>query len=95
MRKSEIKVKILEIMSILFQNSGVDTDVLEYVDLIDDLGMDSVDFISLIIELEAEFDIQIPDDWLLIDKFRECSSILSAVEELIVQKETEGGSCEQ
>lgn len=95
MEKSEIKVKILEIMSILFQNSGVDTDVLEYVDLIDDLGMDSVNFISLIIELEAKFDIQIPDDWLLIDKFRECSSILSAVEELIVQKETEGGSCEQ
>ena len=95
MEKSEIKVKILEILSILFQNSGVDTDVLEYVDLIDDLGMDSVNFISLIVELEAEFDIQIPDEWLLIDKFRECSSILSAVEELIVQKETEGGSCEQ
>ena len=82
-------------LSILFQNSGVDTDVLEYVDLIDDLGMDSVNFISLIVELEAEFDIQIPDEWLLMDKFRECSSILSAVEELIVQKETEGGSCEQ
>ena len=95
MEKSENKVKILEILSILFQNSGVDTDVLEYVDLIDDLGMDSVNFISLIVELEAEFDIQIPDEWLLMDKFRECSSILSAVEELIVQKETEGGSCEQ
>mgnify|MGYP005768010973 FL=1 len=95
MEKSEIKVKILEILSILFQNSGVDTDVLEYVDLIDDLGMDSVNFISLIVVLEAEFDIQIPDEWLLMDKFRECSSILSAVEELIVQKETEGGSCEQ
>lgn len=95
MEKSEIKVNILEILGVLFQNSGVDTDVLEYVDLIDDLGMDSVNFISLIVELEVEFDIQIPDEWLLIDKFRECSSILSAVEELIVKKETEGGSCEQ
>ena len=88
-------MNILEILGVLFQNSGVDTDVLEYVDLIEDLGMDSVNFFSLIVELEVEFDIQIPDEWLLIDKFRECSSILSAVEELIVKKETEGGSCEQ
>ena len=95
MEKRKIKEKVLEILSHLFQTSGVDTDVLEYVDLIDDLGMDSVNFISLIVELEVEFDIQIPDEWLLIDKFRECSSILSAVEELIVKKETEGGSCEQ
>ena len=69
--------------------------MLEFVDLIDDLGMDSVNFISLIVELEAEFDIQIPDEWLLMDKFRECSSILSAVEELIAQKEMEDDSCEQ
>lgn len=95
MEKSEIKAKILEILSNLFQNTGIDTDVLEYVDLIDDLGMDSVNFISLIVELEAEFDIQIPDEWLLVDKFRECSLILSAVEELIMPKETEDGSYEQ
>lgn len=95
MEKSEIKVKILEILSNLFQNTGIDTDVLEFVDLIDDLGMDSVNFISLIVELEAEFDIQIPDEWLLMDKFRECSLILSAVEELIAQKEMEDDSCEQ
>ena len=92
MEKSEIKVKILEILSNLFQNTGIDTDVLEFVDLIDDLGMDSVNFISLIVELEAEFDIH---EWLLMDKFRECSSILSAVEELIAQKEMEDDSCEQ
>lgn len=95
MEKNEIKAKILGILSNLFQNTGIDTDVLEYVDLIDDLGMDSVNFISLIVELEAEFDIQIPDEWLLMDKFREYSLILFAVEELIMPKETEDSSCEQ
>lgn len=95
MDKNEIKLKILEILNNLFQNSDVGTDVLEYVDFIDDLGMDSVHFISLIVELEAEFDIQIPDEWLLMNKFREYSSILSAVEELITQKETECAGCEQ
>lgn len=94
MEKNEIKAKIIGIMSNLFQNSDVDTDVLEYVDLIDDLGMDSVNFISLIIELEAEFDIQIPDDQLLMDKFREYSSIYSIVEELLISKEKEVSVCE-
>lgn len=94
MEKNEIKAKIIGIMSNLFQNSDVDTDVLEYVDLIDDLGMDSVNFISLIIELEAEFDIQIQDDQLLMDKFREYSSIYSIVEELLISKEKEVSVCE-
>lgn len=94
MEKNEIKAKVIGIMSNLFQNSDVDTDVLEYVDLIDDLGMDSVNFISLIIELEAEFDIQIQDDQLLMDKFREYSSIYSIVEELLMSKEKEVGVCE-
>lgn len=95
MEKSEIKTKILEILNHLFQNSGVDTEVIEYVDFIDDLGMDSIGFISLIVELETEFNIQIPDEWLLVDKFREYSSVFSAVEELILQKETDGVSCEK
>jgi acyl carrier protein len=95
MEKNEIKAKIIGIMSNLFQNSDVDTDVLEYVDLIDDLGMDSVNFISLIIELEAEFDIQIPDDQLLMDKFREYSSIYSIVDELLISKEKEVSVCKQ
>jgi len=95
MEKNEIKAKIIGIMSNLFQNSDVDTDVLEYVDLIDDLGMDSVNFISLIIELEAEFDIQIPNDQLLMDKFREYSSIYSIVDELLISKEKEVSVCKQ
>lgn len=95
MEKSEIKMKIIKILNNLFSDSDVDMDVLEYVDLIDDLGMDSINFISLIIELETEFDIQILDDWLLMEKFREYSLIFSVVEELITQKETGGGGhCE-
>ena len=66
----EIKNRIITILSRLFAESGVDTDILEYVDLVDDLGMDSINFISLIIELEAEFDIQIPDEWLQMDTFQ-------------------------
>ena len=83
---AEIKEKIIEIMSGLFSDSGVDTDILEYVDLIDDLGMDSINFVSLIIELEVTFDVQIPDEWLLMERFRTFSQIYSAVDALIKEK---------
>lgn len=93
--KSILKEKIIEALKKLFSNSEVDEDVFEYVDLIDDLGMDSISFVSLIIQLEVEFDIQIPDDWLQMERFRDCSLIISAVEELITQKEAEVDDCEQ
>ena len=69
----------------------MDADVLEYVDLTDDLGMDSVSFISLIIELEAEFDIQIPDEWLMTDIFQNYSLIYDAVETLLKETENANG----
>lgn len=84
----EIKEKIIEIISNLFSESGVDKDVLEYVDLIDDLGMDSVNFISLIIEIETSFEIQIPDEWLLMEKFQTYTLIYEAVDALLKEKET-------
>lgn len=87
MERNDIKEKIIDILDRLFSDSGVDRDILEYVDLIDDLGMDSINFISLIIELESTFDIQIPDDWLLMEKFQNYTLIYSAVEELLQIKE--------
>lgn len=88
MERNDIKEKIIDILDRLFSDTGVDSDVLEYVDLTDDLGMDSISFISLIIELESTFDIQIPDDWLLMEKFQNYTQIYSAVEELLRIKGT-------
>lgn len=47
-------------------------------------GVDSFDFISLIVEIENEFDINIPDDFLTISSFdvkRILNYIASIVEE--------------
>ena len=49
----EIKNKIINVLNELFSEAGVDKDILEYVDLVDDLGMDSINFVSIIIELET------------------------------------------
>ena len=83
----EVKDKIIVILADLFSNPGVDREVLEYVDLVDDLGMDSISFISIIIELETAFNVQVSDEWLNIEKFRDYSAIYEAVEELLLLSE--------
>lgn len=67
-------------ISNLFPNSGIDSDILEYVDLIDDLGMDSVTFISIVVEIESIFEIIVPDDMLLMENFRNADGILAVIE---------------
>ena len=81
-----IKKEIIELISELFVNKGVDTDVIEYADLIDDLGMDSITFISIVVEIEAHFGIEIPDQMMLLECFRQVDDIVSIVEKEITQK---------
>ena len=81
MDKNEIKSKLVDMLAELFPDSVVDKDVLEYADLMDDLGMDSITFISLIVELEGVFEIIVPDDMLLMENFRNIDSIIQIVED--------------
>ena len=80
MEHDEIKVKVIEMLNNLFPNSGIDFDVLEYTDLIDDLGMDSITFISIVIEVESTFDIIVPDEMLLMENFKNVDRILEVIE---------------
>ena len=78
-----IKNELIKLVSELFQDKGIDSDLIEYVDLIDDLGMDSMIFLSVIIELETTFDIIIPDDLLLMENFREIDTIVDIVKKSV------------
>lgn len=80
MEKSKIKVKLIDILNHMFANAGVNPDLLCYVDLIDDLGMDSMSFISIVIEVESMFDITVPDEMLLMENFRNVDKIIEIVE---------------
>lgn len=80
MKNGDIKSKVIDMLNNLFPNSGIDSDILEYVDLIDDLGMDSVSFISIVIEVESIFEIIVPDDMLLMENFRNVDGILAVIE---------------
>ena len=87
MNRDEIKEKLIALCAEIFKDSNVDTDLLEYVDFADDLGMDSITFITLIVELEATFDITVPDDLLLMDNFKTMDDINKLVYKLCQSQE--------
>ena len=86
MTKEKIKQEVIEMISELFKNKGFDSDIIEYVDLIDDFGMDSITFISIVVEVEAHFDIIVPDDMLLLENFKCVEDIVSIVENELSKK---------
>jgi acyl carrier protein len=81
---AEIKEKLIVLCAEIFQKTGVDTDLLEYVDFEDDLGMDSLTFITLIVEIESHFEIIIPDELLLMENFRTINAIGQIVENQLI-----------
>ena len=80
MTRDDIKVAVIELLEELFAEANFDANILEYIDLIDDAGMDSISFISLIVEIESKFDIIVPDDKLLMDNFKNVDDIIVVVE---------------
>lgn len=89
MTTENIKKELINLMSILFTDNGFDVDIIEYTDLIDDLDMDSITFISLIVEIESLFNIQIPDDFLLMDNFKNINDIIKVVAEQLMNNLSE------
>ncbi len=86
MNIDNVKHELVNLITVIFQNTGIDTDVIEEIDFVDDLGMDSITFISMIIEIESYFDIKVPDDYLLIDKFKNIDQIIGIIEEASKKK---------
>jgi acyl carrier protein len=60
MTKEEIFEKVRELVA---ERLNVDEDeVTEDAKFIDDLGADSLDIVELVMDLESEFDLEIPDE---------------------------------
>lgn len=94
MTTNEIKFEVTHLISELFKENGFDTDIVEYTDLIDDMGLDSITFISIVVELESQFNITIPDNMLIMDNFRNVDDIVEIIEQKLTQPsaEMEGNS---
>lgn len=60
MAKGSIETKIIQIIA--EQLSLREDDIKADARFVEDLGADSLDIVELIMEMEEEFDIEIPDD---------------------------------
>ena len=57
---AELKERILEIIS---NQLGIDeTEITPEANVVDDLGADSLDVVELVMALEEEFNLEIPDE---------------------------------
>ncbi len=79
MDESKIRKTIIEVLREVYINAIIDIDILAHVDLIDDLGMDSISFITIVVRIENVFDIKIPDEMLLMEKFRNIDNIVEII----------------
>ena len=90
MTKYEVKKTIINIICNELFKTRPDENMIEYMDLVDDAGMESISYISIIVELEAEFEITIPDECLLMDNFRNVNDIIA-----IVTKQLQGENADE
>lgn len=75
--KSKNTEKIAAIVASIVEQ--IDIHTLDYDDDLQQMGMDSISFIRVIVNLEDEFEIEFPDDYLLIDNMNTLNKIVDNV----------------
>ena len=75
--KEEIKNKVVD----LIKSVSIDTQVenIDEADIIDDFLLSSIVFISLIVEIEQFFNIEIADEYLDMNLFRKIDQIVDII----------------
>ena len=83
MNTEEIKKNVM----IALENVGIfiDINVEENIELVNFI-QDSIQFISMIVQFEELFGIEIPDELLIIEEFDSLEKVCTVLEELINQK---------
>ena len=85
---NEIEIsKIVEIIQSNLENMLISQN--QYNDDLTTLGMDSITFIHIIVELEENFDCEIPDSKLLISEMNTINKIAVVLEEAISTLDTD------
>lgn len=76
MKVDDICSNVIRILGNYLDGVGHDADLTEQ-------GMDSMIFIQVVVDIEAQFDIEIPDDYLLAEKMNTIGKISNIVLELL------------
>ena len=82
--RPDVKLKIIEALN----DVGILVDEEDF-DVIDlrEYEMDSIMFVSFVVNLEEEFGINVPDEYLSLNQLANLNSVQYIIEELIKEKE--------
>ncbi len=79
MTRKEIKKNLMDLFETKFTNNECNINIIESNDLINDLKMDSIMFVSLVVSIEDKFEISIPDEMLFMEYFNDFDSIVDII----------------
>ena len=82
--KEVIADKVLRIVNTNIENGLISSNQFE--EDLSALGMDSITFIRVIVALEEEFDIEIPDDKLLLTEMNTVSKMADVISAVLDEK---------
>lgn len=89
MKKEAIRERLTALCADVFQNSGIDVDLIEHADFFDDLGMESITLMTLVVEIEVAFDITIPDYMLVMAHFKNVDVLVQFIADLLSERAQE------
>lgn len=74
---NEVKDKILDIINENIDNTDIIPDQMD--EDLSVLGMDSITFIRIVVKLEEVFDIEVPDEYLLITEMNTVTKMVKVI----------------
>ncbi len=80
-----------EVIKIVTKKKRVDKPIVELSDRLEDLGLESLDAVELIFDLEEKFDIEIPYNANTNNprtEFETVADVVSAIEKLVAEKKS-------
>ena len=80
------KRKLLELLEKVTEQTPLNLETIDPATELLDLGITSIKFIELIVEIENEFDIEIRDSDLIIDHFKTIETLFSTIEGYLLEK---------
>lgn len=83
MTREEIKQNLIKVLSNNISENKTNEYDYENINIIDEYDIDSLTFISIIIDLEHIFNVIIPDDLLQMDEFSDFNNIVNILDSLL------------
>ena len=87
MEDNTFKEKIAKVLSNILSKDSSQFELTDNTDLMDDLGLNSLDFLQFILQLENEFDIEIDIEKLEIQYFKKLSLLKSFITDTLAKKD--------